>query len=69
MLRLNQVHWAEVDVAGFSELMWAVPLTSPVERLKKLVAADVLKKSPDLAGQHPEWLRDQMRDCLQMWNR
>ncbi|MDI1437648.1 SIR2 family NAD-dependent protein deacylase [Polyangium sorediatum] len=60
MLRLNQVHWAEVDVAGFSELMWAVPLTSPVERLRKLVVAEVLERSPDLAGKHPEWLRDQI---------
>jgi hypothetical protein len=64
MLRLNQVHWGEVDVAGFSELMWAVPRTSPVERLRKLVVAEVLDRSPDLAGKHPEWLRDQIDELF-----
>lgn len=65
MMKLSELHWGDVDVAGFSELMWLIPLSKPTERLREQVAAGVLRRVPDLGGKEPEWLRDRIEDELQ----
>ena len=64
MMKLSEMHWGDVDVAGFSELMWVIPLSKPTERLRIRVAEEVLRKVPDLGGEHPEWLRDRIEAVL-----
>jgi hypothetical protein len=65
MMKLSEVHWGDIDVAGFSELMWVMPLQKPTTRLRLQVAEAVLSKKPNLDGQHPEWLRDQIEHVLE----
>lgn len=62
LLRLNMLHWGEVDVSGFSELMWAVPRAGHMDRIKAMVMTRVLQAEPDLRGEEPDWLRDKVDD-------
>lgn len=65
MMKLAETHWGEVDVAGFSELMWVIPLSKPTDRLRAEVSRRVLQHSPNLEGRHPEWLRDRIEALLE----
>jgi hypothetical protein len=58
--RLADLHWGEVDMAGFSELMWCLPERSPRERLGQIAMRQVLEQAPAGATISPEWLRDQV---------
>jgi hypothetical protein len=60
LLRLNMLHWGEVDVSGFAELMWAVPRQTPLERIRAMVMTRVLQNEPDLGQETPDWLRDRV---------
>jgi hypothetical protein len=58
--RLADLHWGEVDIAGFSELMWCLPERTPRERLGQIAMRQVLEQAPEGATINPEWLRDQV---------
>lgn len=62
--RLADLHWGEVDFAGFSEMMWSLPARSAKERLADVTIRRVLEKSGYEAGISPEWLRDRVEDAF-----
>ncbi len=58
--RLADLHWGEIDISGFSELMWCFPERTPKERLGQIAMRQVLERAPKGANINPEWLRDQV---------
>ena len=58
--RLADLHWGEVDMAGFAELMWCLPERSPRERLAQIAIRQVIDRIPDKTLIKPDWLRDRV---------
>jgi hypothetical protein len=56
-LRFLDVHWGEVDVAGFSEMMWVLPEPTVLEQLEGMSLRTAAER---LAGRElePERMRD-----------
>lgn len=60
---LNQLHWGEVGLGGFSALMWSFPSLPPHERAAGMLIRRVAEAA-DGDELEPEWLRDQVEDVL-----
>jgi hypothetical protein len=64
--RLRDLHWKEVDFAGFSEMMWALPEPSYEARLEQLTIRRVVEKlGAASAGLNIEQLRDEVEAFFQ----
>jgi nucleoside phosphorylase len=57
--QLTELHWGEVDLSGFTSMMWSYPIQTKEERAKDSVLREVLKAyKGDAADLDPEHLRD-----------
>lgn len=61
---LTNLHWGEVDLSGFSALMWTMPKRSPRERATDMILRDLASRSDSINGVEPEWLRDQVENII-----
>lgn len=58
--RLSELHWGEVDMAGFTEMMWCLPERTPRERLAQIATRQIVERVQDKGSISPEWLRDRI---------
>ena len=57
--QLTELHWGEVDLSGFTSMMWSYPVQTKEERAKESVLQEVLKTyKGDKSDLDPESLRD-----------
>jgi hypothetical protein len=60
---LTELHWGEVDISGFSAMMWSMPSKSIEERAQDMVMRDVLATVEQRGlALDPETIRDHVDD-------
>jgi hypothetical protein len=62
--QIADLHWGEIDLSGFSALMWSFPAKTVEERAQELVLRKLLTEHPEAVGLDPEWLRDRVEDLF-----
>ncbi len=56
--RLADLHWGEMNLGGFSELMWSLPERTAGERMQTMMIRRVIEEAPPNLAIEPEHIRD-----------
>lgn len=63
--RMADLHWGEVDLAGFAEMMWSLPERTPSERLQQMATRRLFEADVDMSSINLERLRDRVESLLE----
>ena len=58
---LTELRWGDVDLSGFTAMMWTLPSRTPVQRAEDLLMRQLLERA-DLSDLDADWLRDRVEN-------